>query len=113
MTEHVKLRYTMRIKPGERFDKSVIEEGVLVTLPDGYIRGIWNQSEGAVFLVGDKYGEKAVSTCIPDHDIGLSEDRFRDCNSCEGWIHVDCEELKCRFCGSTLENPSATSGDYR
>ncbi|WP_157575421.1 hypothetical protein [Haloferax sp. Q22] len=107
ITEHVKLRWTMRIQPSKDLKQKHIENTTRVNLPDGYNRGLWNQEREAVFLVSK---DGTVTTVIPEEDIpedhtGLSEDMGR-CRNCEALIMEECQLDSCRWCGeSDYEEP--------
>lgn len=86
MTEHAKLRWTMRIDSCEDIRRNHIQDSVRVNLSGGYNQGLWNQDVGAVFLVADN----SISTVIPETDLGL-ETGMEQCRSCEARIMDDFE----------------------
>lgn len=104
ITEHVKLRWTMRIQPSQDLEQEHIDNSVRINLSGGYNRGLWNREIGAILLVA----ADSISTVIPDQDLDLDED-MDHCSNCDALIMEDCQLDHCRWCGETDYEESVTS----
>lgn len=98
VTDHAILRYSMRINSETTLDNTVIEQGKLVSLANGYDRGIWNKEIGAVFLIG---GKNTVATTITDQKIGLKEETLEKC-SCGFHVQPEHQKYICRNCENRI-----------
>lgn len=96
---HARLRYMMRINRRESLDSETVEDSKKITLPEKYVKGLWNEEKGAHFLIkGD-----TVATVIRSNLNGreLSDRQVKSCD-CEAVIHPDYNGEECSWCGEKI-----------